>query len=103
MVKSRPGQCRKLTPNSLSIEGRLTSGPFLLRSTHFTTQTWKALAQHLHARLEELREALEMPLPIEKTMLIRGQISMVKELLDLDKSSTSQETVPDSGDGELPD
>jgi hypothetical protein len=86
-------------PKDLS--GRLTRGLFLLRNHHFTSDTWKALSQLLRDRREELREALEMPLPHDKTMLIRGQISMVKELLDLQRS-TSQETVPASGDGELP-
>jgi hypothetical protein len=66
----------------------------------FTTPTWRRLTQLLEARLQELREANDRPIAIEKTALIRGQISAIKDLLDLQRS-TSHETVPVPGDGEL--
>jgi hypothetical protein len=56
----------------------------------FQSKTWKRLTEMLEQRLEDLRESNDVPsYGPEKTALIRGQISMVKEILALGEPSAS--------------
>lgn len=61
-----------------------------LNAEDFQSKTWKRLTEHLESRLEVLRESNDAPsFGPEKTALIRGQISMVKEILALSQDSAS--------------
>jgi hypothetical protein len=55
----------------------------------FQTRTWKRLTTLLQERLQELRELNDQAsLSADKTALIRGQIKVIKELLDLPQGSS---------------
>jgi hypothetical protein len=61
-----------------------------MRQKDFSSETWNRLTKTLQARLQELRELNDQTtLSPEKTMLIRGQISMIKEILALPQGSAS--------------
>ena len=67
-----------------------------LRIEDFRSETWRRLTKHLQNRLQDLRESNDIPsCDADKTALIRGQIKVVKEILDLADSVSS------SPDGDL--
>jgi hypothetical protein len=49
------------------------------------SETWMFVRSHCHKRLLELREINDGALTEVKTATIRGQIKMLKEILDLPK------------------
>lgn len=60
-----------------------------LRIEDLRSDTWRRLTQHLREQLQELRESNDlMSLDANKTAFIRGQIKVVKEILDLSNSGS---------------
>ncbi len=70
----------------------------ILRREDFRSESWKRLTKHLQERLQQLRESNDAPsFDAEKTALIRGQIKMVKEILDLQAQASSSSPDDDLG------
>lgn len=60
-----------------------------LKRDDFQSRAWKRLTQVLQDELQRLRELNDQPSNgPDKTALIRGQIKVVKELLDLPQGSS---------------
>ena len=63
-----------------------------LKREDFQSRTWKRLTTVLQSELQRLRELNDQAsLGPDKTALIRGQIKVVKELLDLPQGSLGDE------------
>lgn len=60
------------------------------------SRCWEKLTALMQARLQHLRECNDRPQNSEQdTATLRGKISMLKELLDLDKPGPAQAAAPE--------
>lgn len=66
-----------------------------LRPADFNEGVWTRLQKHVEARIAELRAQNDgLSLTNDKTLVIRGRIDELKELLALRKRSTSSAAEP---------
>lgn len=73
-----------------------------LKREDFQSKTWKRLTQTLQEELQRLRELNDAPsLSPDKTALVRGQIKVVKELLDLPNTDGSSGDAGERAPGSL--
>jgi hypothetical protein len=72
----------------------IESPPLSLKLTNSQKQSsaWMAVLKHMHTRQAALREQNDGNHSAEVTANLRGQIAMLKELIDLDKDAPEIET-----------